>query len=586
MSDPYADLVPTESADPYADLAPKQPNRLKAAATGPVAGIALDVAGAPANTAVNIYDLMKGVYNVGAGSLGLPGSKMLDMTDRSQVPGTSEWLANWMRNRNAGGYIDNPNPEDPASALLHSATRMGTDALLGARANPGSLMRAGIAGGIGGTAGEGANQAGLPPSSQILASMLAQGVAGAGGRWGAGKEAQLAQANVERSTRNQTAQEFMDKGGVLAPSDVRPTFPNKVLGTIAGTAETQRGASVKNEPLLNKLARDELGMTGERPVTLENIDTAPKVSAARQTYADLRNQPAVTLDRNIDLGETVARYKSVVAENPSQRIPQIDRLLADFEPKQGPPSIGGRQFNVSPQILAMNPGLAQTLGGAQGKTMSSGALLDLTKTLRNQGYANIKSDNGRTVQLGSVQLDIAKSLEGQMERHIAINEPQLMQDFRDARTTLAKAAEIKDALETSTGKVKAAPIGATFSKNPDLLSGNMRTIGATQEAFGKNVQDVSTLPTGFRWNDPRMIAYGLLGAGGIGGAAIGHPGSLALAALPPAAYGIRSFLLSPAGQKMMARPLIEKPRASSLAKRLLEPDMSNLLGSYIGSPQW
>ena len=544
------------------------------------------------DTATNLVDLAKGVTNVTGGELfGLTASNMMPMTDRERIPFTADWNANKVRELGYGSLIDNPYPEDQKSRLAYAGGQAVLPTLgLGGRQSIPSAVRNATMGFASNVAGQGAAEQGLDSSGQLLAALAVPAFGSTVGSWGSGKVAKIKQANIERAGTNQTAKDFMNQGGSLPPSQINPTLANKFLqGALAGNPETERAIAIKNAPVINKIARNELGLPKNADLTIENINASPKVEEAKAIYATAKKLPPITIDKpsfEADLGDAFKRYESVVSVDKKLGDTKIDKLISIFKPTPTTPQIGGRQFNLGASALALNPGLGNVMQQHGGQTMSSGALMDISASLREEGFTNRAADSGKLKRLGSIQLDIANALDSQMARHAKDNGfPALGEDLTTARTSFAKAFEIKDALEKSTRKIIAKSIGKAFGES-DRLSGGLKTIGAAQEAFPSSLQDVSGPPPGFRTTDPRMWAYAAsLMAGPAATAYTGSPYGMLLGALPPLAVGTRAFLTSKLGQKMLARPMVEKPRASWLAQSLLEPDMGGLLGAYAVPPR-
>ena len=238
------------------------------------------------------------------------------------------------------------------------------------------------------------------------------------------------------------------------------------------------------------------------------------------------------------LGEVVGPYMQLAGQFPSQRNPAIDALVKDL---------------MQPQ-------------------MESGAVVDLVKRLRFDGFKNVKSPDPSTAQLGRVQIAAQNALEDLLDRNLSAqgNAP-LLQEYRAARTLIAKAHTVENALEESTGKVVAGKIGREFAKGRPL-TGELATIGKTAEAFPKAVQNVNSSMPGLSPLD--------YGSGVLGGVISGNP---LVAAIPLARPVIRSGLLSPlyqstlAGGKAGALPSLS-PSSAKLLRDLLT-NSGGLLGA-------
>lgn len=99
-------------------------SRTRAAVAGVNRGFFSDLIGLPVDTAANVIDL--GKMGLGAAYQAVSGKTAPDALlpyDRSKVPGSAEWLASRINDVGMGGAINNPNPEDAVSRVLHSGGR-------------------------------------------------------------------------------------------------------------------------------------------------------------------------------------------------------------------------------------------------------------------------------------------------------------------------------------------------------------------------------------------------------------------------------------------------------------------------------
>jgi len=79
-----------------------------------------------------------------------------------------------------------------------------------------------------------------------------------------------------------------EAGYVIPPSDVNPSWFNKRLESIAGKAAIGQQAAVENQPITTALARKELGMAEDAPISVAALNGLRKeASAPYQEIADL-----------------------------------------------------------------------------------------------------------------------------------------------------------------------------------------------------------------------------------------------------------------------------------------------------------
>lgn len=160
---------------------------VKAGISGINRGFYADLIGLPVDTAANVVDLGKAAYGyLSSKATGKPPAEWTQPYDRSQVPGTSEWIAKKIgQGANSVGVqspVENPNPEDKMSRVVFSGGRVAGASVvpsakvpIGARqqiANAGMGLTSGLlSGAVGEVAPEWAGIAGLAPQFAGAASI-------------------------------------------------------------------------------------------------------------------------------------------------------------------------------------------------------------------------------------------------------------------------------------------------------------------------------------------------------------------------------------------------------------------------------
>lgn len=230
-SDPWAALeqkytAPEAAAEPVraktvSELPKRGPSgldRLKAGAAGLNRGFFADLVGLPVDTVANVIDLAKA--GVGAGYTAVTGKPAADSLlpfDRSQVPGTSEWIANKARNVGMGAAIDNPNPDDALSRVVHGAGRAAGASVLPTRSLPISKAQQAInvgGGAVSGAAASTAAELSDDPAYAAMAGMLPALATRAGA---AAVRGAIRGGDKGGATMRQRIQDFKN-GGVDSPS--------------------------------------------------------------------------------------------------------------------------------------------------------------------------------------------------------------------------------------------------------------------------------------------------------------------------------------------------------------------------------
>jgi len=150
----------------------------------------------------------------------------------------------------------------------------------------------------------------------------------------------------------------------------------------------------------------------------------------------------------------------------------------------------------------------------------------------------------------------AKTIEKEIENDLfRANKPDLMKQFRDARVALAKNHDVETALIEGGGTVDARTIARMFQRG-DKMTGELKTIGAFANNFGKDIQPLKSMGTPDAHN-LKFIMSLLAGGGGMAGLG---PAGVAMGAIPllagPAA---RSAMFSKTMQQGLLKPATVSP---------------------------
>lgn len=229
----------------------------KAGVTGLNKGFFSDLLGLPVDTAANVIDLVK----AGAGSAyiaatGKPPAAILEPYDRSKVAGSSDWIAARLNDAGLGGAINNPNPQDAASRIIHTGGRVAGASVVPVK---GATMSAGqqatnagmgaLSGVVSGTVGEVAPEyaglAGMMPSLGVKVGSSAIKRTVRGGETG-------------RQAMAQRIQDLRD-GGIDSPSVGLASGNRGVMGLENILAQTPFSAGLYDTARQNNIA----GMQGK-----------------------------------------------------------------------------------------------------------------------------------------------------------------------------------------------------------------------------------------------------------------------------------------------------------------------------------
>jgi hypothetical protein len=218
------------------------------------------------------------------------------------------------------------------------------------------------------------------------------------------------------------------------------------------------------------------------------------------------------------------------------------------------------------------PGSAGELsGGLRVKGFDAANGIKMIQILRDEASDAFRVGDSA---LGKAKREAAKALEDQIERGLAgmgKDGADLLKNFRDARTLMAKSHNVEKALVAEGGQVNAKVLGAALQRGKPL-TGELKTIGA----FANNFKDVAGVPKSGHANPFTIMDFGF-------GAATGNP------TLPMARVAARYGLLSGKGQKMFAKPdyqpgLLTRGAAPTL-EELRKLGLGGLLGPSLYAAQ-
>ncbi len=344
----------------------------------------------------------------------------------------------------------------------------------------------------------------------------------------------------ERAVSNQTVREGQDAGYVYPPATTNPTSGNKTVETIAGKVNVQQHAALENQNVTNQLAREELNLPGNGPITADEFNQIraeenPHYNAIRQAGPINVQDPQF-----IHATQTaLQRYNGASNVSPALARNDLAPIVQDI--------------------------LSQPAHDA-------GDLMDVVGLLRDRAASAYRNGDAGT---GGAYRQVGRAIEDQIDRHLTAQggaPADLIENFRNARVRLAQTHQVEDAWNPGTGNVDALKLRRAYV-NGDHMTGNLETIA----------HSASVAPRAFA--EPTSSAasnhLGLWGTlGGMAGLAAGGehflPGHMGLAAAAaPVAYagaraGARAYALGP-GQ------------ANALALQRAPLDPSVVLGQYLAA---
>jgi hypothetical protein len=386
------------------------------------------------------------------------------------------------------------------------------------------------AGVIGATAGL------LQPSTsttETLANVALGGAGGAGGQAIANKIPGMLQGRVNNAKalqganaqKFQAAQAASKQGYVIPPADLEPGALSEAVSAFSGKIKTAQVASQRNQQVTDKLARHAIGLKAGDQLD-DNVLQAIRNQAAQQGYAPIRAAGTVQADQTF--------------------VKALDNIAAT---QQG----AAKSFPG----LGEN-GVVDLVAKLKQPTFDAGDAIDATRVLRE---AADKAYRQGDKTLGKASKQAADALEDQLERHLtAAGNPDALKAFRDARTLIAKTYSVQSGLNSQTGNVSAQALAKQLQKGKPL-SGDLRTIAQTADAFPKATQALKEAPKALSPLD--MVVAG-------GGAVSGNPLMMAWLGRPLARNALLSAPVQARALQQSAPVPLTQATQRALENRLMQ----------------
>lgn len=280
-----------------------------------------------------------------------------------------------------------------------------------------------------------------------------------------------------------------DQGYFIPPSmaSTEPSAASKALSAWGGDPKTGYLASVKNQPVTNAIAAQDIGLSAGAPITEDAIN-AVRAKAAQPASNIVAALPMITPDEE---------FKAAIG-GLGKRSGQAAQYFPDVVKKAGIEELA-KGINAADEF-------------------PPGAALELVQQLRADGVANLKSP-GPPAQhaLGIAQRQAADQVDALIERSLVENgKPELAIQYKAARELMAKTYDIEAVTNFDTGDVNALGLAKLANKGRPL-SGGLETIAKIANNFPKAMRPAVTV-SGME-NSGSVDFFGALGS-----AATGHEG--------------------------------------------------------------
>lgn len=358
-----------------------------------------------------------------------------------------------------------------------------------------------------------------------------------------GRNTAAATAQSVNAERDAVLQAGRQAGYVVPPTEVNPSATATALESVSGKAATKQAAQVQNQTVTNRLVAHDLGLPPNTPITQQALGQVRQ--QAGQVYRRVGQAGAITPDAQFvqDIHGIQNVSQNVQAGFPGAVTPAGDRIDA--------------------LVTSLDqPGF------------TSAQALEYTKRLRQQASANFtvagRSGDPEARALAQAQIRGADALEDMIGRHLQSNgQPDLLNAFQEARTTIAKSYQAQAALKG--GNVNAQRLAAQLQRSRPMTDG----FGLIAR-FADHFSNATKLPQGGVGVSKLAATVG--GGGALTAAFTGNlPLAGALAAGTAAPYAIRSGLMSGLGQRALATPNYVPGRLGTAALQALRQSPNAVL---------
>lgn len=324
------------------------------------------------------------------------------------------------------------------------------------------------------------------PALQASAGMLP----GAFGGRSSGKTPILKSKN---EILNDTFERANAEGLKVPPSAMNPTWIGNRLEGVGGKAALGQQVAIENQPVVNKIARREAGLSPDEPISVKTLKAArDNISAPYREVEDLPGLHA----KPVDAGDKSWDGSSFPMMSKTPQTPK--ELVRDWKSNNTRITELWNDYKVNHKVET----------------------LDAYKQAR----------------------DKQESIEGNIEAAaVAAGRPDLIPQLRQARVDLAKNFTVERALNLGNGNVDAAVLGRMYDHGAKM-TGGLETIAKFQQAFPASARESSRVPTPgvSKLEALSSVALGIGShASGLGWFPMG---------LPMLSGPARSLALSPVGQ--------------------------------------
>lgn len=285
------------------------------------------------------------------------------------------------------------------------------------------------------------------------------------------REAELAAEKTQNVTRDANIEKARAAGITLPPAVAGVKGPlSSFFSAEAGGTKLDYGSSFKNQRVVNAKVKKELGISGDKPLSIEALeDVRDKYS---KPYEDVKSA--------VPTLKTTKAFKDAL-DNPNSHFAEAKKEFPEY--------FKNKEVEDLVKTLSKDK-------------FSSKAAIELQKKLRADGNTNMKAfDDVSKQSLGEAQLNAAKAIDNLIDENLQMQAPPGVKNFQsklasnlaEARKKIAQTYAVQGALNDASGNISAANLGRLWDKQ-GTLTGGLKEVAELHNAFPKQMRNVDKLP--------------------------------------------------------------------------------------------
>lgn len=351
-----------------------------------------------------------------------------------------------------------------------------------------------------------------------------------------------------RAPQIEAANRAVELGIALNPATSNPTLSNRARSTLAGNRDVNAMLVKQNAPKWTELAKRDMGISLQTPLNAKGFEEAR--NAVSGPYEQLRRMGTMTASDDVRRALDGLRVEeAAIGAEPSAR--RVNRLVDEASQKLESGLDGKRALDSIRQLRRD----AQAIRNAQ-----------------KMGQA----PSPEKIAEADAKMRIAGVLENMVEENIF--DPKFKDEFRSARTALAKTYAYEEATDFNTGRIDPIAI-SRLTASDNALTGIIADIGAIAGNF-PDIAAAGAPSTLLQRAGSHLTRSGISGTIGAGIGAITPIGPIGGGVIGAAAGELATGLRA----RKIGTPEYQRKFAAPQDRRIFPPQVNELAPPTPGTP--